>query len=81
MDHAGIIYADRGYTLGELASIIHQSKEAEPTTARVKFATVRKHLNDLGVPQPKFGQTVIIPGILILRALERSAAREGEVLA
>lgn len=76
MDHVGSISAERGYTLAQLAQIIQQSKENESKSERVKFSTVRDNLKRLGCPMPKFGGTVIVPGRLILLALERCALQE-----
>lgn len=70
MNHAGYIDAQKAYTLGELAQILASGGTGN-TTSTAK--TLRQHLRSIGCPTPKFGRTILIPGRLIIQALERQA--------
>ena len=73
--HFGYIDANRCYTLSDLAQIIQRAKRGGVGGKAVKTATVRQKLKEIGCPLPGIGDTVVVPGRLILLALERRAAQ------
>ncbi len=72
--HYGYIDANRAYTLTGLGCIV-QFASNNKERQRVKHSTVREYLRSIGVPATTFGQTAIIPGPLIILALERRAEK------
>ena len=70
--HYGYIDANRGYTLAELAGVLFRGKDDDGKP--IKTSTVRKNLIELGCPITGIGRVVVIPGRIVLLALERQAA-------
>lgn len=68
--HYGYIDANRGYTYAELAQILEFAKD---DGMAVKLSTVRNALKKLGCRTGRLGRTPIVPGRLLLLALERDA--------
>lgn len=76
MNHAGSIDSQKAYTLAELARLLETSSDKR--SQRVKIDTVRENLRAIGCPLPKLGRMTLIPGVLIIQALERQTLSEAD---